>query len=209
MCWNVQLKYRLYILTLLAFSGSFAQGQGVNVLNRNYNNQRTGANLSETILTASNVNSSQFGKLFMLPVDDQVYAGILYVSGLQIAGGTHNVIYAATQNNSVYAFDADTLGPPLWFQNFNGTGQPLVNTEVFTGYLDYRGNIGIVGTPVIDGSARTMFFVTRTVESGNPVQRLHAIDITTGVDRPNSPQVIQATASGIQFNPATENQRPA
>src|ERR1700733_7990091 len=209
---NMQLKPRLPLLIfLLAFSGHLMQGQ-VNVLTRNYNNQRTGANLSETVLNVSNVNSSQFGKLFMLPVDDQVYAGILYVAGLQIAGGTHNVIYAATQNNSVYAFDADTLGPPLWFKNFNGIGQPLVSSQIYSGYHDYLGDIGIVGTPVIDGSAQTMFFVTRTVESGNTVQRLHAIDITTGADRPNSPQVIQATAPGnasIQFDSAIQNQRPA
>jgi len=210
MVWNIRLRFRLPLLvSLLAFSGNFAHGQGVNVLTRNYNNQRTGANLSETALSVSNVNSSQFGKLFMLPVDDQIYAGILYVSGLQIAGGTHNVIYAATVNNSVYAFDADALGAPLWFKNFNGIGQPLVNTQLFPGYLDYRGNIGIVGTPVIDGSARTMFFATRTVESGSTVQRLHAIDITTGAERPNSPQMIQATAGGIAFNPAVQNQRPA
>jgi len=206
---NIHFKFRLYLLSLLAFSGSVAQGQGVNVLTRNYNNQRTGANLSETALSVSNVNSNQFGKLFMLPVDDQIFAGLLYVSGLQIAGGTHNVIFAATVNNSVYAFDADTLGSPLWYRNFNGSGLPLVNTQVFQGYLDFTGNIGIVGTPVIDGSAKTMYFVTRTVESGNTVQRLRAIDITSGADRTNSPQVIQATVSGIQFNAAIQNQRSA
>src|SRR3984957_18408810 len=120
-----------FVVSLLALSANFAQGQAVNVLTRNYNNQRTGANLSETALNVSNVNSSQFGKLFTLPVDDQVYAAILYVSGLQIAGGTHNVIYAATANNSVYAFDADTLGSPLWSRNFNGTGQPLTKAQLF------------------------------------------------------------------------------
>src|ERR1700761_6502911 len=99
MGFGTRLKHQLSLISLLAFSGHFAQGQ-VNVLTRNYNNQRTGANLSESTLNVSNVNSSQFGKLFTLPVDDQVYAGILYVSGLQIAGGTHNVIYAATVNNS-------------------------------------------------------------------------------------------------------------
>src|ERR1700733_12780032 len=96
----------LSLLSVIAFGANFAQGQ-VNVLTRNYNNQRTGANLSETTLNVSNVNSSQFGKLFLLPVDDQIYAGILYVSALQISGGTHNVIFVATGNNSVYAFDAD------------------------------------------------------------------------------------------------------
>ena len=202
------------LVSWLALSGNFAQGQGVNVLTRNYNNQRTGANLSETALNVTNVSSSLFGKLFMLPVDDQVYAGILYVSGLQIAGGTHNVIYVATMNNSVYAFDADSLGPPLWFKNFNGTGQPSTNSELGGGggYHDFIGNVGIVGTPVIDGSAGTIFFVTRTVENGATVQRLHAVDITSGNDRTNSPQVIQGTASqdtGIQFQTELQNQRPA
>src|SRR5580658_2322538 len=164
---NLRLKYRwALVVSLLFFGGQLALGQGVSVLTRNYNNQRTGANLSETSLNVTNVNSSQFGKLFMLPVDDQVYAGILYVSGLQIAGGTHNVIYAATMNNSVYAFDADSLGPPLWFRNFNGAGQPSTNVLVGGGYTDFRGDIGIVGTPVIDASAQTMYFVTLTVLNG-------------------------------------------
>src|SRR4051812_17839133 len=78
-----------------------------NVLTRQYNNARTGANLSEKVLNTSNVNSAQFGRLFQMSVDEAVYAGILYVSGLTINGGTHNVIYVATMNNSVYAFDAD------------------------------------------------------------------------------------------------------
>src|SRR5271170_2813466 len=110
---------RFLILLTVCVVSMLAQGV-VNVPTRSYNNQRTGANLSETILNQSNVNSSQFGKLFTLPVDDQVYAQILYVSDLSIANGTHNVIFVATANNSVYAFDADTLGPPLWQRNFNG-----------------------------------------------------------------------------------------
>ena len=194
-----------------------AFAQGVSVLTRGYNNQRTGANVSETSLTPSNVTSGQFSKLFALPVDDQVYAGILYVSGLSIAGGIHNVIYVATTNNSVYAFDADTLGPPLWSRNFNGIGQPSNSTALGPpGYADFRGHVGIVGTPVIDGSSGTMYFVTRTVENGNTVQRLRAIDITTGIERPNSPQIIQGSVPGngdgglkIVFNAAQQNQRPA
>src|SRR5580704_12972306 len=207
---NLRLKYHSpLVVSLLFLSGQLALGQGVSVLTRNYNNQRTGANLAETALNVSNVGSSQFGKLFMLPVDDQVYAGILYVSGLQIGGGTHNVIYVATMNNSVYAFDADTLGPPLWFKNFNGIGQPLVSSQIYSGYHDYLGDIGIVGTPVIDGSAQTMFFVTRTVESGTTVQRLHAINITNGAERANSPVVIRFSAAGIPFDPSIQNQRTA
>ena len=208
------------LVTALVLAQCSAFGQSpISVLTRNYNNQRTGANTSETILKQTNVTSSQFGKLFMLPVDDQVYAGVLYVAGLQIGGGTHNVIYVETQNNTVYAFDADTLGPPLWSRNFNGIGVPSVNTELGATcgtYVDFHGNIGIVGTPVIDGTAGTMYFVTRDVENGNTVQRLRAIDITTGQDRSNSPQVLQGSLPGTgdggttEVFPSTyENQRPA
>ena len=191
------------------------------VLTRAYNNQRTAANLSEKTLKPSNVNANHFGKLFMLPVDDQIYAGLLYAEGLPISGQKHNVLYVATVNNSVFAFDADKLGAPLWYRNFNGSGRPTRNTEVGqacrAGYRDFIGSIGIVGTPVI-GADRTMYFVTRTVEGGSTVQRLHAIDITTGNERSNSPQVIQAKVPGtgdgsanseVAFNAITENQRPA
>ena len=213
------------ILTMV--SAAWAQ---VNVLTRNYDNQRTGANLSETILNSSNVNPAQFGKLFMLPVDDQVFAGILYVSNLSIAGGMHNVIFVATVNNTVYAFDADTFGPPLWQRSFNGTGRPTHNSEVGQAcgtYRDFLGNgnfgnlanIGIVGTPVIDGTTHTMYFVVRTVEGTATMQRLHAIDITTGLERAGSPTVIDQTVTFpgtgeggngtvVMFNPVTANQRP-
>src|SRR5260370_9017360 len=106
-------------------SAAWAQ---VNVLTRNYDNQRTGANLSESILNSSNVNPAQFGKLFMLPVDDQVFAGILYVSNLSIAGGMHNVICVAAVNNTVYSLLADTFAPPLCQPSFNGTGLPPRNS---------------------------------------------------------------------------------
>src|SRR5262245_59612788 len=121
---------------LTAFT--MAQSQGINVSTRNCNNQRTGANLSETILTTSNVNSSQFGKLFQNQVDDQVYAGLLYAAGLSIGGSTRNVLYVATVNNTVYAFDADTAGAPLWQRNFNGAGRPTRNSEVGSACGTYR-----------------------------------------------------------------------
>lgn len=209
-------------LALLIPCVSPARAQGAfNVLTRNYNNQRTGANTSEAILNQSNVNPAQFGKLFMLPVDDQIYAGVLYASDVPIAGAKHNVIFVATVNNSVYAFDADTLGNPLWFRNYNGAGRPTRNTEVgqsCRNYQDFIGNIGIVGTPVIDGGKRTIYFVTRTVEGDATVQRLRAVDITSGEERANSPQVIEASVPGsgegsvdgiVAFNPVTANQRSA
>jgi hypothetical protein len=209
------------ILALLLMGGSGAEGQGVmNVVTRSYNAQRTGANTSETILTASNVTPGQFGKLFTLPVDDQVYAQILYVSALSIAGSVHNTIFVETANNTVYAFDADTAGSPLWMRNFNGNGLPSVNTQLgqlcLGNYHDFIGDIGIVGTPVIDLATLTMYFVTRTVEGGGTVQRLRAIDITTGGDRANSPRVISASVAGtgdgdvtVAFNAQTQNQRAA
>jgi outer membrane protein assembly factor BamB len=195
-------------------------GEHFQVLTRSYNNQRTAANLSETKLKPSNINPRQFGKLFMLPVDDQIYAGLLYARDLRVAGKKHNVLYVATVNNTVYAFDADKLGSPLWQRNFNGSGRPTRNTEVgqaCRNYNDFIGNIGIVGTPVI-GPDHTMYFVTRTVEENATVQRLHAIDIVTGNERTHSPQVVQASVPGtgdgsngsvVGFNAITENQRPA
>src|SRR5262249_52322922 len=107
-----------------------ASKPGVNVLTRSYDDQRTGSNLSETILNTSNVNRTGFAKLFELPVDDQVYAQILYVSDLSIGGKSHNVIFAATVNNTVYAFDADAPGDFLWRSNFNGAGRPSARTDV-------------------------------------------------------------------------------
>ncbi|HKQ78003.1 MAG TPA: hypothetical protein VJ810_30175, partial [Blastocatellia bacterium] len=208
---NTRLSNRRFWVTtflpafvLIAFT--VAQSQAINVSTRNYNNQRTGANLSETFLTASNVNSSQFGKLFQVQVDDQVYAGLLYSAGLSIGGVTRNVLFAATVNNTVYAFDADTAGAPLWQRNFNGSGRPTRNTEVGQAcgtYRDFSGNIGIIGTPVIDESTDIMYFVTRTVEGSSTVQRLRAIDTITGADR-MSPVVISAPS----FSSSLNNQRP-
>lgn len=185
---------------------------GFNVLTRNYDGRRAGANLAETALTTGNVNTGQFGKLFAVPVDDQVYAGVLYASGVSIAGGVHNVLYVATVNNSVYAYDADAPAPPLWQRNFNGAGRPTRNSEVGQAcgtYRDFSGNIGIVGTPVIDGAAMTMYFVTRTVEGSATVQRLRAVDITTGNERAGSPHTIAASSGGVSFDPVLNNQRTA
>ncbi len=194
----------------------------INVLTRSYNNQRTGANLSETVLKPSNVNANQFGKLFQLTVDDQVYAQVLYASSVSIGGVARNVAYVATVNNTLYAFNADTGGAPLWQRNFNGSGRPPRNYEVANGtacggYHDFSGNIGIVGTPVINAATSTLFVVTRTLESGNMIYRLRAIDITNGADRAGSPKVITATVPGtgdgsdgaghIVFNPMFHNQR--
>ena len=151
--------------------------------------------MNETTLNTSNVNGNQFGLLFKLAVDDQVWASPLYVAALSIGGVTHNVVYVATSNNTVFAFDADRGGTALWSRNFNNGGRPTDHTEVGTGgfcnpYVDMVGHIGIVGTPVIDSSTNTMYFVARTVEGGGTVQRLHAIDITTDDGKTYTAKVI-------------------
>src|SRR5690242_15875937 len=117
------------VITLLA-GCSARRPSHFQVLTRNYDNQRTGSNISEKVLKPSNVNSAKFGKLFMLPVDDQIYAGLLYAADLPVGGRKHNVLYAATVNNTVYAFDADKPGNPLWQRNFNGAGRPTDHKEV-------------------------------------------------------------------------------
>src|SRR5260370_24344585 len=160
-CLSVVAVFLLSRAALPAFSQ-------VSVLTRSYDNQRTGSNLSETTLNASNVNSTQFGKLFQLQVDDQVYAGMLYVPALTVNGAAHNVIYAATVNNTVYAFDADSAGAPLWQRNFNNGGRPTGNSEGGSNcntHFDFSGNIGIIGPPVIDPATNTMYLVTRTVQN--------------------------------------------
>jgi hypothetical protein len=208
------LSHRLWVVAFAPFVAllglGLADAQGADVLTRAYDGQRTGANVSETTLNHSNVTLARFAKLFTINVDDQVYAQPLIVSNLSIGGSTRNVVYIATVNNSVYAFDADFAGglgaaAPLWQRNFNNGGRPSNRTEVGQAcgtYNDFSGNIGVVGTPVIDGNSRTLYVVTRTVEGGSFIQRLRALDILTGNER------VAARTIGT-INPQTNNQRPA
>ena len=208
---------------LLTPARAFAQA---NVTTQHNDAARTGANTSETILTTTNVNVSQFGKLFERAVDDEIYAQPLYVEGVSVPGvGLRNVVYVATNNDSVYAFDADdpAATAPLWQVHYTNPAAgivPVTRTDVGQAcgtYVDFAGNIGIAGTPAIDAAAQTMFFVTRTKENGVFVQRLHAIDIRTGAEQPGSPRLIQANVIGsgdgrdaqnnIAFNARTQNQR--
>jgi outer membrane protein assembly factor BamB len=183
----------------------------VSILTYHYNNRRSGANTKETILTPANVNVNQFGKLFSIPVDSGIYAQPLYVPHLTLPGlGTHNVVYVATQHNSLYAFDADN-GAMLWADNL-GPYQPT------QGGCKQPGDVGIIGTPVIDRLSRTLYAVAATEPNGTPQQELHALDITTGAERPSSPVIITASVPGtgygssggiITFDALNEYQRPA
>ena len=215
----------LAALSSLSPSAALAQ---TSVVTQHNDAARTGANLEEMTLTTTNVNVSQFGKLFERVVDDEIYGQPLYVYGVEIPGvGTRNVVFVATNNDSVYAFDADTpsAAAPLWKVTYTNPAAgitPIPRADVGQAcgtYRDFANNIGIGGTPVIDPLTQTIYFVTRTKENGSYVQRLRALDIRDGSERTGSPRLIQASVPGtgdgrdannnIPFNARTENQRAA
>jgi hypothetical protein len=199
-CRQFRHFFRLGPGSLLAAISFTAFGQ-VNVLTQHNDNSRSGSNIQETILTTANVNQSQFGKLFTESVDGQVYAQPLYVSALNIAGGTHNVVYVCTEHNSVYAFDANTGGAALWHVNL-GTSVTDQNCS------NIAPEIGITGTPVIDLTTNTLYLDAKTEVGANHFHTLHALDLGTGAEKFGAPVTISATVSGVTFNPFTQAQRP-
>lgn len=190
--------------------------QAQNVYTQHNDSARTGANLSETILTPANVNSASFGKLYTVNVDGQVFAQPLYVSGLAIPGkGSHNVVYVATMRNSIYALDADNSGSQIWKSSF---GTPVYPPDVeYASNITRGSSVGILSTPVIDRSTNTIYFVSRnesgTGSSGKFSQYLNALDISTGSPKFGSPHLIQASYSTadntLTFDPKIHNQRAA
>jgi outer membrane protein assembly factor BamB len=191
-----------------------------------YDNYRTGANLHETLLTPRNVNSAHFGKLFAMPVDGDVFAQPLYVPRLEIPGkGLHDVVFLATERDSVYAFDAATPSVPLWHVSFLRPAAGVNAVSWSAVHCSFIGpDIGITPTPVIDLSSRTIYVIVRTMErspEGQDLffQRLHALDLGNGAEKPGSPVVIRASVTGsaffgligreVRFNAALENPRAA
>jgi len=167
------------------------------VLTYHNDNARTGQNLSETILTLSSVNSAQFGKLFQLSVDGKVDAQPLYAAGVNLTGqGSHNVLYVATEHDSVYAFDADT-GAQLWRVSLLGAGETTSDDH---GCGQIIPEIGITSTPVIDRSSGphgTIYAVAMSKDSSAAYhQRLHALDMTIGSEEFGGPKEVQATFPG-------------
>jgi hypothetical protein len=163
-----------------------------------YDLDRTGANPNETILNTSNVNVNTFGKLFTLPVDGEIYAQPLYVPSVNIPqNGVHNVVYIATEHNSVYAYDADSPSSsgPLWHVNLG----PSMPTLTCCWNVELLPEIGITSTPVIDLSSNTMYVVAESYESGVTYFRVHALDITTGADRV-TPAVVQGSVPGTSYD---------
>jgi hypothetical protein len=183
--------------------GAVANAQ-VDVLTQHNDNSRTGANLRETALTPTNVNKAQFGMLFKRMVDDQLYTQPLVATGVQVGGGTHDLVVVTTVNNSVYAFDANDAAATasIWHVNFGAPAN--VNSANF-GCLDINGQMGIIGTPVIDKARGVLYVVALTRTGTDYTQRLHELDLATGADVPESPVVIKADG----FNALMQNQRPA
>jgi hypothetical protein len=144
-----------------------------------------------------------FGMLFRRVVDDQVYGQPLYVANVKLRGGAHDLVYVTTVNNSVYAFDANdpSASGLFWHVNF---GTPPNVYDGKYGCTDMNGNMGIIGTPVIDAEGGTLYVVATTRIGNSFLQRLHALDLATGADRAMSPVTI--TAPG--FYPLMESQRP-
>lgn len=199
-----------------------SNNQKVSVLTQHNNSNRTGWNNRETSLNIQNVNNNQFGKLFTLTVDDQVYSQPLVVSGITLQGGVHNILFVATVNNSIYAFDG-TKGTLYWQKNYTQPGmRPPQNTDM-TGacggmYEDFTGNIGIVGTPVIDSVNQALFFVARSTDGLHYFEYLHKVSLVSGQEMGGSPIKIMATYSGtgdgninniLTFDPQKSNQRGA
>ena len=176
------------------------------VLTYHYDSTRAGVNTYETMLTTSNVNSTTFGKKFTLPVVGAVYAQPLYVPNVAIPGmGTHNVLYVATANDSLYAFDADSNtgdnAAPLWQVSMIDMAHGAASraTVVYSSDLgcpDISPTYGITSTPVIDLTTGTIYLVANSIENGENIYRLHALDITSGAEKSGSPVVITASVTG-------------
>ncbi len=216
-----QLGTTLSIISFVCCLGfSLAWGQN-DVLTQHNDNTRSGLNANETVLMPANVNVNTFGKLFTQSVDGIIVGQPLYASQVLMNDGlVHNVVYVATQHNTVYAFDADSTqgnnASPLWSVSLNdgGTSDPIADYGCTgTAYTE----IGIMGTPVIDPGKTTLYVVAKTVTGtgANEVRNfsLHALDITTGNELLGGPVIItgssQSSNGSGTFNPIFQMQRPA
>jgi len=199
------LNHILYRVITVAFLFSLIVPSAVaqsSVLTQHNDNARTGQNTSETILNTSNVNTNEFGKLFAMPVNGQVYAQPLYVPGVTINGGVHNVVIIATEADSVYAYDADsTSSILLWKASMvdaahgAGAGEMALNSATTTG-CDDMPQVGITSTPVIDPTSKTIYLEAKSTNGTNYFHRLHALDLLTGNEKAPGPVVIAGTVSG-------------
>jgi hypothetical protein len=183
----------------------------------------TGQNQAETALTTSNVNQNSFGKKATYQLDDQSFTQPLFVSNVPFPGaGQHDAVYVATESNTVYAFDAKgQASGPFWQKNLTPAGAHVIDGNTTAGGQGgpINPNVGITGTPVIDGSSGTIYVVAVSqVGSGVHRHQLHALDITTGNEKFGGPVDIKASVPGtaagstngqVTFDPTLELQRSA
>jgi len=206
---------RIIVVSLTFLSICISSSAQVSTLTYLNDNTRSGQNVEERTLTPRNVTGQYFGKLFSYDVDGFIVGQPLYVPNVTIPGaGVHNVVYVATQHDSMYAFDADSpgLGTPLWTVSFINPAQGVTTIPINVqgcGRATMFTEIGIMGTPVIDAASGTIFVVVKTVENKHFYFRLHALDYTTGAERPGSPIVISGSFAGAVFSSQSEVQRPA
>ena len=192
------------VATALLLLASTTSAQ--NVTTQHYDNTRSGSYTTETLLNTSTVTPNNFGRLFSQSVDGQIYAQPLYMQNITISGkGAHNVVFVATENDTVYAFDADNNGganaTPLWKASLldSAHGAASGATSIPQGDVsttDITPIIGITGTPVIDPSTNTMYLVSATKEGGSYFQRLHALDITSGAEKFGGPVKLSGSVPG-------------
>lgn len=210
-------------LTVLALPGSARP----RVPTYHYDNTRQAADTNEVLLTLSSVNTNTFGKLFSYAVDGYVYTEPLIMTNVNIPGkGVHDVVYIATEHDTVYAFDADsnagTNGGLLWETNLGVSAvsatAPFGGRYTGGGYTDILPEVGATGTPVIDPVTGTLYVNAFTHEGANFIHRIHALDITTGQERSYSPVVVSGSYPGVgvgssggavAFSAVQHNQRPA
>jgi hypothetical protein len=198
----------LPVLMALALLHAFSVHARQPVLQRGYDANVSGATLSETTLNTSNVVPGSFGLVFKLAVDDNLMAEPLYVPNVVIKGISHNVVYVASMSDTVYAFDADVGGAPLWQFNLAAFEHAIpLPLAKFTSNRSLIGNLGILSTPVIDRSTNTLYAVACALENNALVYRLHAVDITTGTPRTGSGVVISGSYKTITFDARTQWQR--
>jgi len=212
-------------------SQSFTPAAIIDVLTYHNDNTRDGANTNETALTLANVNTNSFARLFSYSVDGYVYAQPLVMTNVNIPGkGAHDVVFVATEHDTVYAFDADsnlgTNGGLLWSIHL-GVSAPTPNNDFGNSggstYKDLLPEVGVTGTPVIDPQSGTIYLDAFTLDATNNGvhvynHRIHALDITTGDERSYSPVLVAASVPGpgvggsngmVVFNPEQQLQRPA
>jgi hypothetical protein len=214
-----------------AATGGMTGTSGPAVLMRGYDLKRTGANTRETILSPATV-ATGFGKLSCTEVEGEIYAQILYLPDFDFGPkGRHNAIVVATMRNRIYVLDADAPSTVIWSKSYGAPVGNVANLASEQGlatcapYLDISKWLGILSTPAIDPATGTIYFLARTSEGGNHVQKLYAQSLADGSDRPGSPVTINASYAGtgdqlsglkdpvsggrFSFNPKRHNQRAA